>query len=106
MIKKLSSQNYKTNISNFWRRICTSVDKYESRTLQTKNNIFSPTFHDINQQQSKIMICISQKAHTNKRVLPNIKQDEIKWKFQPLLSEPEFIVPLKTKAYKQSQAKY
>ena len=23
-----------------------------------------------------------------------------------LLSEPEFIVPLKTKAYKQSQAKY
>ena len=75
-----------------------SVDKYESRTLQTKNTIFSPTFQDINQQQSKIMICISQKAHTNKRVLPNIKQDEIKCKFQPLLSEPEFIVPLKTKA--------
>nr|POF25418.1 hypothetical protein CFP56_15412 [Quercus suber] len=70
------------------------------------NTIFSPTFHDINQQQSKIMICISQKAHTNKRVLPNIKQDEIKWKFQPLLSEPEFIVSFKTKAYKQSRAKY
>ena len=94
------------NISNFWKSICTSVDKYESRTLQTKNTIFSPTFHDINQQQSKIMIRVSQKAHTNKRVLPNIKQDEIKWKFQPLLNEPEFIVPLKTKAYKQSQAKY
>ena len=56
-IKIIKNCPHKTNISNFGKSICTSVDKYESRILQTKNTIFSPTFYDINQQQSKVKNC-------------------------------------------------
>ena len=54
MIKYCPHKSTKQTSPTSEKTYVTSVDKYESRILQTKNTIFSPTFYDINQQQSKV----------------------------------------------------